>query len=80
VVHEDVDVPYPGKRWLLSLTSLPPGGTRVREQAAETPFFRSLLDPRFKSLERPETFKVRYTAALNAMQVSEKLKVAERQR
>jgi len=38
------------------------------------------LDPRFKSLERPETYKVRYTAALNAMQVSEKLKVAERQR
>ena len=31
------------KRWLLSLTSLPPGETRVREQAAENPFFRSLL-------------------------------------
>lgn len=38
------------------------------------------LDPRLKALERPETYKVRYTAALNAMQVSEKLKVAERQR
>ena len=34
-----------GKRWLLSLTSLPPGETRVREQAAEIPFFRSLLAP-----------------------------------
>jgi hypothetical protein len=32
------------KRRLLSLTSLPPGETRVREQAAEIPFFRSLLD------------------------------------
>ncbi len=31
-----------GKRWLLSLTSLPPGETRAREQAAEIPFFRSL--------------------------------------
>jgi hypothetical protein len=30
-----------GKRRLLSLTSL--GETAVREQAAETPFFRSLL-------------------------------------
>jgi nicotinate phosphoribosyltransferase len=38
------------------------------------------LDPRLKALERPETYKVRYTAALNAMQVAEKLKVAERQR
>jgi nicotinate phosphoribosyltransferase len=38
------------------------------------------LDPRHKALERPELYKVRYTAALNAMQVSEKLKVAERQR
>ena len=31
------------KRRLLSLPSLPPGETRVREQAAEIPFFRSLL-------------------------------------
>ena len=31
------------KRGLLSLTSLPPGETGVREQAAEIPFFRSLL-------------------------------------
>ena len=31
------------KRRLLSLTSLPPGETRVREQAAEIPFLRSLL-------------------------------------
>ena len=31
------------KRWLLSLTSLPLGETRVREQAAESPFFPSLL-------------------------------------
>ncbi len=38
------------------------------------------MDPRLKALERPEVYKVRYTAALNAMQVSEKLKVAERQR
>jgi hypothetical protein len=38
------------------------------------------LDPRHKALERPELYKVRYTAALNAMQVSEKLKVAERRR
>ena len=38
------------------------------------------LDPRLKALERPEIYKVRYTAALNAMQVSEKLKVAARQR
>jgi nicotinate phosphoribosyltransferase len=38
------------------------------------------LEPQFKALERPEAYKVRYTAALNAMQVSEKLKVAERQR
>jgi nicotinate phosphoribosyltransferase len=38
------------------------------------------LDPKHKSLERPEVYKVRYTAALNAMQVSEKLKVADRQR
>jgi nicotinate phosphoribosyltransferase len=38
------------------------------------------LDPRLKALERPEVYRVRYTAALNAMQVSEKLKVAERQR
>jgi hypothetical protein len=41
---EDVGVPHPGKRWLLSLTSLPSGETRVREQAAEIPFFRSLPD------------------------------------
>jgi len=32
-----------GKRWPLSLTSLPAGETRVREQAAEIPFFRSLM-------------------------------------
>jgi nicotinate phosphoribosyltransferase len=38
------------------------------------------LDSPLKALERPEIYKVRYTAALNAMQVSEKLKVAERQR
>ena len=38
------------------------------------------LDPKHKSLERPEVYKVRYTAALNAMQVGEKLKVADRQR
>jgi nicotinate phosphoribosyltransferase len=38
------------------------------------------LDSPLKALERPEAYKVRYTAALNAMQVSEKLKVAERQR
>ncbi len=31
------------KKWLLSLTSLPLGETRVREQAAENPFFRGLL-------------------------------------
>jgi hypothetical protein len=42
--YEDVGVPHPGKRWLLSLISLPSGETRVREQAAEIPFFRSLLD------------------------------------
>src|SRR5208337_4611927 len=35
-----------GKRWLLSSTSLPPGETGVREQAAEIPFFRSLLENR----------------------------------
>ena len=34
-----------GKRSLLSLTCLPPGETRVREQAAEILFFRSLLAP-----------------------------------
>jgi len=33
-----------GKRWPLSLTSLPPGETRVREQAAEIAFFRGLLE------------------------------------
>jgi nicotinate phosphoribosyltransferase len=38
------------------------------------------LDPRLKALERPEAYKVRYTAALNAMQISEKLKVTDRQR
>jgi nicotinate phosphoribosyltransferase len=38
------------------------------------------FDARLKALERPETYKVRYTAALNAMQVAEKLKAAERQR
>jgi nicotinate phosphoribosyltransferase len=38
------------------------------------------LDSPLKALERPEAYKVRYTAALNAMQVGEKLKVAERQR
>ncbi len=38
------------------------------------------LDSPLKALERPELYKVRYTAALGAMQVAEKLKVAERQR
>jgi hypothetical protein len=32
-----------GKRRLLSSTSLPQGERRVREQAVEIPFFRSLL-------------------------------------
>jgi len=31
------------KKWPLSLTALPPGETRASEQAAEIPFFRSLL-------------------------------------
>ncbi len=36
----------PDKRWLLSLTSLPAGEIRVREQAAEILFFRGLLSGR----------------------------------
>jgi nicotinate phosphoribosyltransferase len=50
---------------------------QARELFVET-FAR--LEPPLKALERPEAYKVRYTAALNAMLVSEKLKVAQRQR
>jgi hypothetical protein len=34
-----------GKRWLLSLTSLPPGETKVREQAAEIFFSAACQAP-----------------------------------
>ena len=37
------------------------------------------LDQRYKDLQRPDTYPVRHTSALNAMIVSEKLKAAKRQ-
>ena len=44
-------------------------------------FLESLgrFDQRYKDLERPETYTVRHTPALNAMLVSEKLRAAKRQ-
>jgi len=42
------------KKWLLSLASLPPGETRVREKAAEIPFFRSLLEEARKMAARAQ--------------------------
>lgn len=37
------------------------------------------LDQRYKALERPESFRVRLSAAQNAMLISEKVKAAQRQ-
>jgi hypothetical protein len=62
--YEDVGVPHPGKRWLLSLTSLPSGETRVREQAAEIPFFRSLLAELWLNMRRDYDLQVAESAKL----------------
>jgi uncharacterized coiled-coil protein SlyX len=37
------------------------------------------LDQRYKDLEKPETFPVKLTAALNAMLISERLRAEKRQ-
>jgi hypothetical protein len=42
-----------GKRWPLSLTSLPPGETRVREQAAEIPVFLQPAKRANQKTQRP---------------------------
>ncbi len=37
------------------------------------------LEQRYKALEKPEAYPVRYTSGLNAMLISEKLRAEKRQ-
>lgn len=56
-------------------------GTRPTLAESRERFRQELakLDQRYKELEKPEPYPVKYTAALNAMLVSQKLRAQERQ-